>query len=341
LLYAPISPATRFLFHRYGLQINREAAEAGIAPADDGIAVASGGHIRIDNYRMANVLFSEYIKPMLAKLGGRLTRAELDRGDKTDTQFWNAVAIEYNNADKIEYGELAHDVKWPGNTKPNPAVFSRITATRLMESYKNLTKEYDIIISKWKKSGNHENDLPQPISDFTDRYIIRYFHEFVHGHPDILSTVLKDLPPGVFSESTSNGRKRKGDHNRRNSKAASTHDEAIANMAVAQEGRNKSMANMAASQKAVHASQDILNKTKAVTDAEDRISQMQDERRSRIVAMGGKEELAKLREAESQDSRCEEIDQLEERIKSTKKRLATALKAYEDARLQPPASPSA
>lgn len=290
---------------------------------------------------MANVLFSEYIKPMLAKLGGRLTRAELDRGDKTDTQFWNAVAIEYNNADKIEYGELAHDVKWPGNTKPNPAVFSRITATRLMESYKNLTKEYDIIISKWKKSGNHENDLPQPISDFTDRYIIRYFHEFVHGHPDILSTVLKDLPPGVFSESTSNGRKRKGDHNRRNSKAASTHDEAIANMAVAQEGRNKSMANMAASQKAVHASQDILNKTKAVTDAEDRITQLQHDKRSLIKDIGGKDALIKLRNGESQYSVCDEIDELEKQITTSKERLVTANESYDEATRRPPASPSA
>jgi hypothetical protein len=138
----------------------------------------------------------------------------------------------------------------------------------------------------------------------------------------------------MLSESTSNGRTRKGGHTRRNSKAASTQAETMAKMAAAQEDRNKSMAKMAASQKAVHASQDILNKTKVVTDAEDGITQMRDERRSRIAVLGGKEGLIKLREAESQDSRCEEIDDLEEQIKSTKTRLATAHEAYENTRLQ-------
>ena len=159
----------------------------------------------------------------------------------------------------------------------------------------------------------------------------------------------------MLSESTNNGRKRKGVPQRYN-KDAGTQDETLAKLAAALESRNKTMAAFAASQKAVNASQkavnasqkavnasqDIFNKTKAVTDAEDRITQMQANRRARIKAIGGKERLIELRNGESQDSRCEEIDDLDERIKSTKERLATAREAYAST-ITPrqPASPSA
>jgi hypothetical protein len=96
-----------------------EAAAAGIGSAINHIAVPSGG-IRIDNYRLINVLFSDLIKPLLANLGGTLTRAQVDRGEKSDAEFWKSVETEYNDKEKIEYGELAHDVKWPG-TKPSSA----------------------------------------------------------------------------------------------------------------------------------------------------------------------------------------------------------------------------
>jgi hypothetical protein len=223
-----------------------------------------------------------------------------------------------------------------------------------------------MVVSMWKKSGNHDNDLPtKPISDFTEKYIIRYFHEFVHGQPDVLSRVLKDLEEGVFSESTnSNSRKRKGGPNRRNHKAVSTtaQDEVFGEIASSQKARNKTMAELArsqketqASQKVVNASQDVLNKYKAVTDAEnrmtaaeDRIGQMRADRRARIEAIGGKEKLMKLRNGESQNSCCDEIADLEERIKSTVLRLAVyrealakAMDAINAITPQPPASPSA
>jgi hypothetical protein len=135
--------------------------------------------------------------------------------------FWDVVTTEYNDEDKIEYGELAHDVQWP-MTKPNPAVFAQVTAVQLIESYKKMTKNYDRVIANWKKSGNHEIDLPtKPISDFTDQYILLYLHKFVHAYPEILSLVIKSLPEGVFTESTNNNnrRKRKGPPNNRNNRA--------------------------------------------------------------------------------------------------------------------------
>jgi hypothetical protein len=145
----------------------------------------------------------------------------------------------------------------------------------------------------------------------------------------------------MLSESTNNGRKRKGVHNRYISDAG-TQDETLAKLATAQESRNKSMAELAASEKDVNASQDILNKTKAVTDAEDRINKIRADRRARIEAIGGKEKLMKLRNGESQDSRCDEIDDLEERIKWTKERLAIYREALANTITpQPPASPNA
>jgi hypothetical protein len=165
---------------------------------------------------------------------------------------------------------------------------------------------------------------------------------------------IKSLDDGVFSESTNTSRKRKADPNR-NIRGAGTQDDIMAKLASAQVSRNKTMAEVAASQKdvnasqqlvhasqqRVHASQDILNRTKAVTDAQGRIKQMRADRRSLIDAIGGKEKLVELRNGESQDSRCDEIDDLEKWIATTKKMLATALEAYENATRRPPASPSA
>lgn len=79
-----------------------------------------------------------------------------------------------------------------------------------------------------------------------------------------------------------------------------------------------------------------------MTDAEDRIDQMQAKRRARIEAIGRKEKLIELRNGESQDSRCEEIDDLDERIKATQERLTAAREACANAITpRPPASPSA
>jgi hypothetical protein len=241
-------------------------------------------------------------------------------------------------------------------------VFSQITAARLSESFKNLTKEYDEVVQIWKQSGRHESDLETlPISDFTKRYVILYLHEFVHGQPDILSNVCKDLEAGVFTESSNTSKKRKGGHTR-SRKAAGTQDETMAKIATAQVERNSSlailatshkdrsstMADLAASQKKTnasqnraHASQDILNKTKAVTDAEDRITQLKHDKRSLIKDIGGKDALIKLRNGESQCSICDEIDELEKQITTSKERLVTANESYDEATRRPPASPSA
>jgi hypothetical protein len=114
----------------------------------------------------------------------------------------------------------------------------------------------------------------------------------------------------------------------------------MAKLTAASEIRNKTLVTLAASQKTVNASQDILNKLKALNDTEDRIKLMKAERRACIISIGGKDEVKVLRAAESQNSTCEELDDLEKQIETTKERLVTFRDAYEKA-VRPPASPSA
>jgi hypothetical protein len=184
---------------------------AGVASGGNRIAVSRGGG-RTCLYRLSNAPFSEVIKPMMAGIKNRnLSRDEIDRGKKSGDHFWTAVADEYNK-DVSFYGELAHDMQWPGAI-PKPASFAglaKVAPTKVKESYKKLTKEYDNVIAMWNQSGTHQSGLPKPIGDFTTQQIIRYFHEFVHGQPDILSIVTKGLSDDGFSESTNNNRKRKG-----------------------------------------------------------------------------------------------------------------------------------
>jgi hypothetical protein len=147
---------------------------------------------------------------------------------------------------------------------------------------------------------------------------------------------IKSLDDYVFSESTNNGgRKRKAAPNR-NNKGAGTQDDYMAKLSATLEVLAKTQAYRAKMQ-AYGDTQTALYTTQST------LIDMQVRRRTLIKEIGGKDALKKLRQSESQDSNCSEIDEMEEYIEILKKRSATLQKAYDAYKkiMLPSAYPSA
>ena len=81
-----------------------------------------------------------------------------------------------------------------------PCHFQPIDWTKVKEVIKLLINNYDRFLKDWKQSGFHDKDIPSgvvemtseakiPFSSFADSSVIRYMHEFVYEHPNILDKV--------------------------------------------------------------------------------------------------------------------------------------------------------
>jgi hypothetical protein len=152
--------------------------------------------------------------------------------------------------------------------------------------------------------------------------------------------VLMSLDANAFSESTDNSRKRKAASNSNNEGADTYNDDDLDTL----------MAEISADQK-VHKKTledgikhfEYGDNQKSAKSTLKRLWEMQDRRRALIKDMGGKACLKMLRETQSQDSRCSDVDEMEEVIEILKQRLATLQKYFEEYEktMLPPASPSA
>jgi hypothetical protein len=103
------------------------------------------------------------------------------------------------------------------------------------------------------------------------------------------------------------------------------------------------MVKLAASQVALHKSHVYGVNLTTMYSTEDRLKKMRARRRTLIKEIGGKAALKMLRENESQDSGCSEIDEMEEHMEMLKNRLVT-LQKFCDATEKiwlPPATPNA
>jgi hypothetical protein len=109
-------------------------------------------------------------------------------------------------------------------------------------------------------------------------------------HRDLEDDVNTSLGANVFSESTNNDRKRS--------------------------------AEFAATMEACAKTREYADNQAAEIRTRDRLYTMQDRRRAFIKEIGGKDALKMLRESESQDSCCSDIDEMEKQIEILKKRLA-------------------
>jgi hypothetical protein len=152
----------------------------------------------------------------------------------------------------------------------------------------------------------------------------------------------------VFSESTNNnrkrnkGRKRKAASSRQNT-SVGTRDDSMVKLAASQEKLAASQVELAASQVEVHRSHVYGVNLTAMYSTEERLSEMRNRRRTLIKEIGGRAALKMLRENESQDSGCSEIDEMEQEIEMLKKRSVTLQKVCDtyEKNWPPPATPSA
>lgn len=86
---------------------------------------SSGVWTIINRCRFLNVLFSDYIRPLLATLGATLSRCDLDKKIKQDQVFFEKVAREYNKSGIKTYDENAFpDIS--SSRMLSPSTFSAI-----------------------------------------------------------------------------------------------------------------------------------------------------------------------------------------------------------------------
>ena len=177
----------------------------------------STGKVRvtINRRRHINVLFGDVCRPHLATLGASLCKADLDTGVRIDQIFHELVVGEYNKLGIMAYNDNAYPHLSHGRTVP-PSNFQPIDWKKSRESFKALTNEYDVCFKNWKLSGFH-GDIPtdvtdmtsaadKPFGDFSQKNTsVLYMHQFVYQFPNILSTVIGDLPDHLFFESGDSG----------------------------------------------------------------------------------------------------------------------------------------
>ena len=156
--------------------------------------------VTVNRKRFINVLFSDTVRPKLASLGETLDRADLDRGLKSDQDFYELVASEYNKGHVALYGRDAFPHLPIGRSVP-PSHFQPIDWVKAKEVLKSLLNDYDRCFRNWKQSGFHDNEIPTSVVDMTEQAavpfadfaknssIMLYMHEFVFQHPNILEKV--------------------------------------------------------------------------------------------------------------------------------------------------------
>jgi hypothetical protein len=60
--------------------------------------------------RLANVIFSESVRPAVLQFGKALTKKHLESSLKTNQEVYELVASEYNKGEVKEYSELYFDI---------------------------------------------------------------------------------------------------------------------------------------------------------------------------------------------------------------------------------------
>jgi hypothetical protein len=164
----------------------------------------------INRYRLANVVFSEECRSVVANRGKSLTREELDLGLKTDQRIFEKVAVEYNRP-----GVPAYDlVQFPDfsvvGSKNEPCNFDAIG----WEEAKKATKECIHHLEKARKnfeiSGCHDSDLEDAaetngmkIGKFTNFHYVVYWNLFAEVNQELFSVLTGELDASVFKESFS------------------------------------------------------------------------------------------------------------------------------------------
>jgi hypothetical protein len=73
-----------------------------------------------NRYRLANVIFSESVRPAVLQYGRALTKEHLESNLKPNQKIYELVALEYNKGEVKEYSEFYFDIPFfPKNLSSN------------------------------------------------------------------------------------------------------------------------------------------------------------------------------------------------------------------------------
>jgi hypothetical protein len=73
-----------------------------------------------NRYRLANVIFSESVRPVVLQYGRALTKEHLESNLKPNQKIYELVALEYNKGEVKEYSEFYFDIPFlPKNLSSN------------------------------------------------------------------------------------------------------------------------------------------------------------------------------------------------------------------------------
>ena len=170
-----------------------------------GSADGGGDRLIINRKRLANVVFSDKVKPDYAARGGGLDRAALQNRERTDQRMCELIIDEYNKSMVAEYGAHAHDnVTWETDASDFTPI-PRGDWKKVLKVINSINAEYEECVKRWTQSGNHEEfeSIMDGIDASTCSGHMQYVHAYMCANKDLYSVVMSRLPHGAFSESVS------------------------------------------------------------------------------------------------------------------------------------------
>ena len=197
--------------------------------------------VKVNYYRLINVLGLETIKPLLVAINSALSRTELDAGRKAGKDLFAAISVAYNDVlneeiDKVKWGFGADDCDpsdYEGDLSP----------TQVEAAFRSLKSSYQTYRANWTLSGQHEDpfgeEIIKPFEDFVaGKMHFVYLHNLLQEQPKLLGSIYRDFDEeGIFSESTgpSTSKKRK----KKKERASSASEQVTEQMVESMKERNK------------------------------------------------------------------------------------------------------
>ena len=167
---------------------------------DDCKPPASKKKVTVSKTRLANVVFSDKIRPLFDQRGQTLTAAELTGRKKTDQWLFEAIVVEYNSH-KAEYAVAAYPTAVTLSPKAKPSCFSaNLDWKEALTVWKAYVSQYENDIINFDVSGKH-NDDDDDLAAFTQSSVVVYLHQYMKEYPGFLQKASGALDDEVQEES--------------------------------------------------------------------------------------------------------------------------------------------
>lgn len=167
---------------------------------DDKVSPGPKNKISVSKTRLANVVFSDKIRPLFDQRGQTLTAAELTDRKKTDQWLFEVIVEEYNSH-KAEYAIDAFPTAVTLAPKAKPAYFSpNLDWKEALRVWKLYISQYEQDVTNFDVSGTH-NDDDDNFAAFTQSSVIVYLHQYMKEYPGFLKKATGALNDDVQEES--------------------------------------------------------------------------------------------------------------------------------------------